>query len=227
MNKWELVSERKLDDCIDRILDLELDVPVPREKSDKGWISKDLVFGLDAKLASLETEDGHNHKHGNKHEHAHDHQSEVEVLSVTLPTPGKQSSVDLTKLKTFLTTASKDEIYRIKAIIYTRGVPESSTGEKPDSGSNEHPSRYILNWAFGRWTFTYAPLHVQNSAKDAENAKVDSGVSTPIGKADEPVLRLTVMTAQYESNKWRKRIEAGEFIGIEGDALLPTVERVS
>ena len=227
LNKWELVSERKLDDCIDRILDLELDVPVPREKSDKGWISKDLVFGLDAKLASLETEDGHNHKHGNKHEHAHDHQSEVEVLSVTLPTPGKQSSVDLTKLKTFLTTASKDEIYRIKAIIYTRGVPESSTGEKPDSGSNEHPSRYILNWAFGRWTFTYAPLHVQNSAKDAENAKVDSGVSTPIGKADEPVLRLTVMTAQYESNKWRKRIEAGEFIGIEGDALLPTVERVS
>jgi len=48
LNKWELVDGRKLEDCERSILALEVDPPTPRTKSDKGWVDKDIVFGLDA-----------------------------------------------------------------------------------------------------------------------------------------------------------------------------------
>jgi G3E family GTPase len=51
LNKWELVNERVFDDCIDRILDLDLDIPTARAKSEKGWVDRDLILGLDAKMA--------------------------------------------------------------------------------------------------------------------------------------------------------------------------------
>jgi G3E family GTPase len=222
LNKWELVNERKLEECIDRILDLELDVPVPREKSVKGWISKDLVFGLDAKLASLAA----SHGSGHQHDHSHDHHSEVEVLSVTLAQAGEHASVELAKLNGLLKSASKDEIYRIKAILYTKDIPKSSTGDVAVSTQAESPRRFILNWAFGRWTFTFTPQEDDTKSPD-DDTRIDSGISTPTVKDTEPALRMTIMTARYESTKWRKRIEAGEFIGIENEAVIPSVERIS
>lgn len=212
LNKWELVGERALDDCLDRIGDLELDVPTPRQKSDKGWVDKTVLLGLDAKLAkgaSSAEEEGHGHAH----EHNHDHHSEVEVLSITLSSKNPSNGVDLVKLDSFLRSPPKDEVYRIKGVLYSLEAPASSTGEKADPPQKSGtPGRYILNWAFGRWTFTAVPL--SDTAQQAE---------------EEPVARLTVVTARYESTKWRRKIEAGEFVAAAsepGEASL-VVNKVS
>jgi G3E family GTPase len=193
LNKWELVGERALDDCLDRIGDLELDVPTPRQKSDKGWVDKTVLLGLDAKLAKGGSPE---EEHGHGHEHNHDHQSEVEVLSITLSSKNPSNGVDLDKLSSFLRTPPKDEVYRIKGVLYSLEAPSSSTEEKaappPTPGT---PGRYILNWAFGRWTFTAVPVP-----------------ETTVPAEEEPLLRLTVVTARYESTKWRRKIEAGEFV---------------
>ena len=197
LNKWEDVGERRLDDCLDRIGDLE--VEVAQVKTNRGRVDKDIVFGLDGKLAQAgETAlitDGHNH----------DHQSEVEVLSVTLPKlDGSQKYVDLTRLQNLLQEATKDEIYRIKAILFASTRPKDSIEESAAAkGSSSKSGRYILNWAFGRWTFSSAA-----SEREAS--------STPQTETTEPVARMTIITARCESAKWKKRIENGEFLAYEG-----------
>jgi G3E family GTPase len=124
-NKWEGVSERRFDDCLDMLGDLE-GVQVAWVKSDKGKVPLDLVFGIDESLArglSEEEANGHDHDHDHKHEHGvnghrHEkkgHQSEVEVLSITLKSEDvtKHGSVDTKKLEKLLKDAPKDEVYRI------------------------------------------------------------------------------------------------------------------
>lgn len=216
LNKWELVDGRKLEDCEDRILALEVDPPTPRTKSDKGWVNRDIVFGLDAKLAR-DIGEGQRHVHG----HEHGHHSEVEVLSVTLSSPTENSGVDLVKLEKLLEESSKDEIYRIKGILYTASPPRSSTENKATLSEvtlvPNTLSRYILNWAFGRWTFTPASLDSTHTTPMTSRSAtpLTSGQTTPFSAADEPTLRMTVITARYESTKWQKRIQAGEFIALE------------
>jgi G3E family GTPase len=234
LNKWEGVSERRLDECVDRIFDLELDVPTPRVQSDKGWVSRDALLGLDAKLARS-MKKGVKEKHG--HGHDHEHHSEVEVLSITLSSASQPAGVDLKKLGSLLTSASKDEVYRIKGILYSLSAPTSSTGETATPPENAgFPGRYILNWAFGRWTFTAVPM----GDLTASNTPLGSGVATPaleasipgtpaIGVGGEPVLRLTIVTARYESNKWQKQIESGQYVSLEENPQmgLLQVSRVS
>jgi hypothetical protein len=205
LNKWELVSERRLEDVEDKILDLDVDPPIPRQKSSKGWVDKNIVFGLDAKLAKAveqPTEDGH------AHEHNHDHSSEVEVLSITLTGKDANDSVDLDKLAKLLEDPTKDEVYRIKGVMYASSPPQSSDKDISTPSTATGRGRYILNWAFGRWTFTHVP------------------VASNVAETDEPVLRLTVVTARYESNKWKKQIESSGLIalqdGVEGQL---TVEK--
>jgi G3E family GTPase len=205
LNKWELVSERRLEDVEDKILDLDVDPPIPRQKSSKGWVDKNIVFGLDAKLAKAveqPTEDGH------AHEHNHDHSSEVEVLSITLTGKDANDSVDLDKLAKLLEDPTKDEVYRIKGVMYAYSPPQSSDKDISTPSTATGRGRYILNWAFGRWTFTHVP------------------VASNVAETDEPVLRLTVVTARYESNKWKKQIESSGLIalqdGVEGQL---TVEK--
>ncbi|KAF2665860.1 cobW-domain-containing protein [Microthyrium microscopicum] len=205
LSKWELVSEREYDDCIDRILDLDLDIPTPRVKSNKGWVDKDLLLGLDAKLAKTTKHGDYQHiyqEHEHEHDtdHGHDHQSEVEVLSITLNSDEAVNGVDLEKLEMLLESAPKDEVYRIKALIYAFEGPASSTGEHADAPAEGTAGRYILNWAFGRWTFTAVP----RTAEDAGAAST--------GK--EPVLRMTIVTARYEGQKWAKRAESSEYIAV-------------
>jgi G3E family GTPase len=211
LNKWELVSERQLEDCIDRILDLELDVPTAREQSDRGWVDKNVLLGLDAKLAADDAtlaENGHRHKH----KHDHDHSSEVEVLSITLSSGISENGIDIAKLTDLLKSAPKDEVYRIKAVLYSLTVPNSSTGESAGSPPSEgRPGRYILNWAFGRWTFTAVP-------------KSDAPLTTK-----EPIVRMTIVTARGESTRWQKQIEAGNLIAASShpqNALLE-VQKIS
>jgi G3E family GTPase len=206
LNKWELVSERRLEDVEDAILALEVEPQIPRTKSSKGWVDKDIVFGLDARLAGLVEEEKEEHAH----EHNHDHSSEIEVLSVTLQSRSSQGSIDTSKLAELLADPTKDEVYRIKGVLYASTPPHSSDPEQDAHRKlPEGRARYILNWAFGRWTFTPVALPSTSAAS-------------------EPELRLTVMTARYESNKWKKQIESSGLLRLEGeDAGGLSVEKVS
>lgn len=205
LNKWEMVDERKLEDVEDKILDLDVEPPIPRQKSSKGWVDKNIIFGLDAKLAKAVEQPTAN---GSAHEHNHNHSSEVEVLSITLASKDKNGSVDIEKLSKLLEDPTKDEVYRIKGVLYASTPPQSSDKDISTSAPVSGRGRYILNWAFGRWMFTHVPE------------------TSPTGGESEPELRLTVVTARYESNKWKKQIESSGLIslrdGMEGDL---TVEK--
>lgn len=231
-NKWENVSERQFEDCVDRVGDLE--VQVAYVKSDKGRVDKDVLLGLDSALAkglmsACSSSGEHVGEHSHPHEHDSNHQSEVEVLSINLSSSDQEENVhqgiDTTKLHKFLSSAPKDEIYRIKAIIAastppisSEDTPSSSASASTKNTSTEHPSStlkpYILNWAFGRWTFT--PLNAQL----ASTSKAAALPSTTI-------MRMTIILARDEANKWKSRIEAGDFLRHENPSKgVLAVERI-
>ena len=201
-NKWEACDERRFDECLDRVGDLEVDTPWV--KSDRGRVPADVVFGIDGALARSLTEDpetgAHAHPHGDGHGHSHDHQTEVEVLSVTLH-GGKDGAVDPAKLMALLKAAPKDEVYRIKAVLTTSSaVRNSGDDETAAAAPDQSRNRYILNWAFGRWTFT--PL--DPGAGEHESSR-------------EAALRMTLILARYESAKWKKKLEGNGWLELEGD----------
>ncbi|KAK4192983.1 CobW/HypB/UreG, nucleotide-binding domain-containing protein [Podospora australis] len=219
LNKWEGVSERRYDEVLDRLGDLEVDVA--RVRSDKGKVDVGVLFGVDGGLArelreeELKGEekgpDEKEHEHGHEHG-AHGHQKEVEVISVEFK--GKDVVVDTAKLLWFLRSAPKDEVYRIKAILTVS--PEGLENSDEDVAVQVSPrNRYILNWAFGRWTFT-------PTAEDVEEHESSS----------EAVLRMTIILARYESNKWMKKLgdettgpEYLSFIGADREGLkIRTIE---
>ena len=212
LNKWEVVGERRLEDVEDAVLALEVDPPIPRVKSEKGWVDKDIVFGLDAKLAK-----GLGQGSG-EHHHDHEHSREVEVLSVTLTSISSRPGIDVGKLYQFLEEPTKDSVYRIKGILYASTPPKSS--DKKSHGTLDVTSgraRYILNWAFGRWTFTQVPPPSTTNTPSASGTATPntSGESTPPTPSEEPELRLTVVTAKYESNQWKKRIESSGLLTLQ------------
>jgi G3E family GTPase len=214
LNKWELVTERRVEDVEDAIFALELEIPTPRTKSDKGWVDKNIVFGLDAKLAKgIGT--------NSEHHHDHDHQSEVEVLSVTLTSAGAKTGVDVEKLQQLLEEPTKDAVYRIKGILYSSTPPKSSDG-RPASTLEviSGRQRYILNWAFGRWNFTPVALpSTTTTPLTSETATpIGSGQTTPMSPGEEPELRLTIVTAKYESNMLQKQIEPSGLIALQAGA---------
>ncbi|KAF3021065.1 hypothetical protein G7054_g14311 [Neopestalotiopsis clavispora] len=200
-NKWEVCDERRFDECLDRVGDLEVDIAWV--KSDKGRVPADVIFGVDGGLAQALEDDGglvksgHDHAHGDDGDHKHDHQTEVEVLSVTLQGP-KGAAVDATKLMALLKAAPKDEVYRIKSVLTASSTVKNSGDDESLPTPPHPPNRYILNWAFGRWTFT--PL-------SAEGEHVSS---------DQLLLRMTIILARYESTKWKKKLESGGFLEIDG-----------
>ncbi|KAL1961011.1 hypothetical protein VTO42DRAFT_4899 [Malbranchea cinnamomea] len=141
-------------------------------------------------------------------EHAHDHhQSEVEVLSVSVTGHPADAAVDVDALTTgLLSSAPKDEVYRIKGVVRADRAPRdgpssssssssfssSSPATDRDGRSNDpatrRPQTYLLNWAFGRWTWTEAPaLHDANA----------------------PAARLTLVLARDESTRWKSKLESG------------------
>ncbi|KAI5461492.1 CobW/HypB/UreG, nucleotide-binding domain-containing protein [Mariannaea sp. PMI_226] len=230
-NKWETAGEDRYDECLDRVGDLEVDVA--KVKSDKGWVSKNLVFGIDGGLAQELTDtdvigdhktngtngtNGHAHSHSNghtnghshthSHGHSHGHQGEVEVLSIEL-SGDKDARISTEKLLGLLQSAPKDEAYRIKAVLSLSSTPTNSDPDVPQPEAN--PSgRYILNWAFGRWTFTPVIQGIQEH-----------------GSSQDATLRMTMIFSRYESNKWKKKIEAGGFLQLEGgDASGLTVKKM-
>jgi G3E family GTPase len=215
-NKWESCDERRFDEVRDRVGDLEVDVAWV--KSDKGRVPVDLVFGIDGglartltdgSLAAVQNENGEGHSHSHDG-HNHDHQSEVEVLSVTLR--GSEGAVvNASKLMKLLKSAPKDEVYRIKSVL-TASSSEIQSSDKSSSSSSEPthplgtPVRYILNWAFGRWTFT--SVVTDNSSTNGEEHDSSKGI----------LLRMTLILARYESAKWKKKLEGEErFLQLDGD----------
>lgn len=207
LNKSELVSARRLDDVLDRIGDLDLDPPVPCIKSERGSVEAEAILGLDGALArglgdSGVVSSGHEHEHGS--EGKSQHQNEVEVISVSLLSDNRKDSVDLAALEKLLKQAPKDEVYRIKAVLRSAELPKSSDDEDPvgmlsENGTSQQPANFILNWAFGRWTFTMMGS--------------DSEQNT---RRSPPVLKMTVVTAKFESSKWIRRIKANGLIKLQG-----------
>lgn len=212
-NKWEGVSERRFDTCLDRVGDLEVETPYV--KSDRGRVDKDVLLGIDGAMFAKEDANvvlgqAHHDDHEDGHEHKHNHQSEVEVLSVTLKS---DQTVNVASLEQLLSSAPKEEVYRIKGILRcSTSAPPADSSEslnepRPTPPPDSSPSQYyILNWAFGRWTFT-------PSAVVAESA--DPGVAA----------RLTFILARYESGKWKKKLEVGGLVQANEGAEL-SVERL-
>lgn len=202
LNKWENLSEMAFERTLDKLGDM--DVETPHVKSDKGWLSKDLLFGIDERMArdwvSLQQQNGHDHDHthanGHTNGHKHDHNEEMEALSITLTSTSSSASLDVQKLASLLKSAPKDEVYRIKAVLRTSQTPSNSDNTPVDASNASTPQRYILNWSFGRWTWTLDTADVK----------------------DEPVLRMSIFTARYESNKWLKRIQSGTYIALSDGA---------
>ncbi|KAL9013070.1 MAG: hypothetical protein Q9173_002207 [Seirophora scorigena] len=221
-NKWELVDERMYEDCLDRVGDLELQIA--NVKSDKGRVDQSVLLGLDSALAKDgDSVHGGYSKDKPPHDHSADHQNEVEVLSVHLVSEGDTpKSVNLDSLETFLLSAPKDEVYRIKAVVSASHPLASSSGDVDESaGPAGSINTYILNWAFGRWTFNHktstlpAPLSVASST-------TRSGLSTK----HETILRMTIVLARGEATKWKGRIEKGGMIEQEGEGGFLMVDRV-
>jgi hypothetical protein len=121
------------------------------------------------------------------------------------------------KLTKLLEEPTKDAVYRIKGILFSSITPKSSNGSSSGLDANGELTRYILNWAFGRWNFTKVPVPSTSASSLA------SGTATPVGSDqstltssnEEPDLRLTVVTAKYESNTWHKRIETSGYIALK------------
>ncbi len=231
-NKWEECGESRFDVCLDRLGDLE--VQTAWVKSDKGQVDKDVVLGIDKALA-MEFEAIGKEESDHSHNKAENHQSEVEVLSVTLDqADGTSMGVDLTKLDDFLRKAPKDEIYRIKAILFANSPPISSDGESATSETVLGKTAwYILNWAFGRWTFTHIPI---DPTSGPDQADLTHGYPTPphsqseIFDKREPALRMTIILARHESSKWKTRIEKQNLLRLEegpADKALLHIIRIS
>ena len=219
-NKWELVSERRYEDCLDRVGDLELQVATVR--SEKGRVDQSVLLGLDSAFAKeLEPLSNTHHDHHDSHDHSKDHQSEVEVLSVTLSSEDTMThGVNLDSLENFLLSAPKDEIYRIKAIVEASRPPASSGGnvEPAVIHQGQTSARYILNWAFGRWTFT--PMSSASSISTASSPRSPRSASegeSPEGVANKSLVRMTVILARGEADKWKKRIETQAYVASENE----------
>ena len=228
LNKWERVNERRYEDCLDRIGDL--DVQVAMVKSDKGKVDHGVLLGLDGTIAkdfSDLIDDSHDEE--TEHDHEQDHQDEVEILSITLWTDDpKCRSINLESLETFLLAAPKTEIYRIKSILKASSAPSSSGGEVERAiiHQGEANATYILNWAFGRWKFTplsrELPEPCQNPSSTAN--KRNSIAVLPQDPAGNAVLRMTVVLARGEADGWKKRIEDRGYIELEDENVQSTLE---
>ena len=210
-NKWELVDERKFEDALDRLGDL--DVQVAWVKSQKGWVDVEVVMGIDGAMVraqglrgavEINEEHGHDHDHIHQDNSHHDHhQEEVEVLSVVLhnaDTSKSPQGVVLESFEDLLLGAPKDEVYRIKGLVLSSKPPPDSTGDRKPSIAvdSEGQSLYVLNWAFGRWTYTPLP-------------------GTAFKAMEQASARLTFILSRGESSKWIRRLERGDFIKLEGD----------
>lgn len=209
-NKHELVDERKFDDALDRVGDLE--VQTAWVKSVKGWVDKEVVLGIDGAMIRSEgvREAIEQERDAGLRGAHHHHQDEVEVLSVLLTADDRQPhGVSLDDFEELLLSAPKDEVYRIKGLIASTVPPPDSTGDRRASLDSDGKGLYVLNWAFSRWIYT--PL-------SAQKLDVLEGASA----------RLTFILARGEGNRWMRKLQTGELLRFDGGVKgTVTVEKVT
>ena len=223
-NKWEVAGEDRLETCRDRVGDLE--EQIAWVKSVRGWVDVEVVMGIDGGLVrkqgprkavefdlenAVEGEREYREGLGGEHDGHDHHQSEVEVLSLSLfddagkgsatetGAPGGEatsSGLDIDSFETLLLSCPKDEIYRIKGLILSATPPPDSTGDRRPS-LIQGKELYVLNWAFGRWTYTTLP-HQDVSVMDGA------------------VVRLTFILATGESTKWIRKLNQGDLVVLGG-----------
>lgn len=170
LNKHEVAGPTREEEVVDRIRDIADETPIVR--SNRGWIDKDVVFGIDSTLARTSSlENSRNYEH----------LKEVDVLTLCLPANDQDPDggfVDVSALEKLLNSAPKDEVYRIKGILRFRAPPPQHP-DTPVKNSTPMPpltgNRWILNWAFGRWTFT--PLRERSVETIIEGI---AGICSPI-----------------------------------------------
>ncbi|GJJ08452.1 hypothetical protein Clacol_002670 [Clathrus columnatus] len=183
-----LVSERELDIVIDRLDDLNEDVPKIR-CSGRNGVSPSLIFGIDSKLASQVTAlttTNANQEHNDevetvtvtrnstivceKHDHHachHGNHDQSESLSSPSPSHHPLPIFNYRTLSEAFESLPKETIWRVKGFLQYSGDKEI----------------YILNWAFGRYTLspTSSSGEIVMSLKEGEG----SAAFTVIGSRGE------------------------------------------
>ncbi|MDD5252005.1 MAG: GTP-binding protein [Patescibacteria group bacterium] len=125
INKHELVDERRLDDVLDDVYELNLETP--KVKTDHGVVDPALIFGLDTRLfetaatiALAEAERDERH-----------HERDVEILQIRSDRVFDDAILDI-----MLKNLPPENFYRIKGLV-----------RRPDGW-------FALNYVFGRWDWT-------------------------------------------------------------------------
>ncbi|KAJ2899277.1 hypothetical protein IWW38_001041 [Coemansia aciculifera] len=162
LNKWTHVNERQLDIVVDHINELNTDTPKIKVGAD-GGVDPEMIFGLDTKLFALSERPAaevdsalatfvtaSDASSGLDH-HAH----EVDLIEIRRSKSGNLSEEGIcsAEFMTFLTSLPADDVYRVKGIV--RLVGAISDSEPPsDNTKSSDSALYIVNHAFGRFTFT-------------------------------------------------------------------------
>ncbi|KAJ2478755.1 hypothetical protein EV174_004214 [Coemansia sp. RSA 2320] len=171
LNKWEHISERQLDIVVDHINDLNTDTPKIRVGPD-GCVDTELIFGLDTILFSLLERSAAtetcalNRTLGFESGNGSHHNQEVDLVEIRRSqTSNSIGGIDTADFAVFLASLPVDEVYRVKGIVRLSGelaqsdvlsTAVSSPALAPEA--NDDRARvgalYIVNHAFGRYTFT-------------------------------------------------------------------------
>ncbi|KAI8802588.1 CobW/HypB/UreG, nucleotide-binding domain-containing protein [Cladochytrium replicatum] len=219
LNKHELVSERELDIVIDHIDELNEDTPKIKCDGERGFVSPDLVFGLDSQLLEKLERDGAGSNLFVDEDH---HFSEVDVVQLSSPEwisevtceecgshdhdhhnhdTHKITDIKLQDTSTIQKKTSISDLHTAETLskfldsldkdeVYrVKGIIRLREGE----GDAAQGVGYILNWAFGRHTLT-------RISSDRDNEEVS--------------LRLTVMGLGL--GRWTARLKNGMGIGDGG-----------
>ncbi|KNC98176.1 uncharacterized protein SPPG_06580 [Spizellomyces punctatus DAOM BR117] len=133
LNKYELASERQLEDVLDRVNDLNTDTP--KVPALNGSVNPDLVFGIDTSLFGLDTKEADTKTWAGL---VDPHHMDNEVDVVCLESSTFDYTLNRVELDKLLGSIPSDVIYRIKGLILL---------SDPDG-------LFILNWAFGRYELT-------------------------------------------------------------------------
>ncbi|MCA9379232.1 GTP-binding protein [Candidatus Dojkabacteria bacterium] len=122
INKVGLVDEVTLDQTLDDVY--ELNPGTPKIRTTDGNVQKDLLIGLDSKLANIVDSGNLSDSPSSS---SHHHPDEVEVFTVSLA-----ANVDVGELESYLSGLKSKGFIRIKGVVNT------------DSGLQ------LLNWVYGR-----------------------------------------------------------------------------
>ncbi|KAJ2656072.1 hypothetical protein IW148_005789 [Coemansia sp. RSA 1199] len=157
LNKWENISERQLDLVVDHVNDLNTDTPKVKINAGTG-VNPEVIFGLDTSLFSLAERESA----ASEVSHGH-HSQEIDLIEVVRKWTGDSaqliSSADFVDLLKHLPS---EDVYRVKGLVRLSDAvaDEADTPAATPLAADVSVSGllYIVNHAFGRYTFT--PLTV-------------------------------------------------------------------